>query len=124
MINQNVIGNKNILNMKNIDVSLGVKGKVGLDWDNISLDTALKRVDIIGKEVGVQFLLFKTKNGFHVYLFFNKKISPAENFSIREKYWDCPLRLQYSKARFETTGKDYDILFTMKKDYFEKLIRR
>ncbi|MBS3748192.1 MAG: hypothetical protein KGY67_00650 [Candidatus Thermoplasmatota archaeon] len=96
---------------------------VCLDWDNISLDEAFKRINIIENKEHIQTLLFETKHGFHVYLFFKREISPFENFRIREKYWDCPLRLQYSKARFETTGKDYDILFTMKSDFFEKLIR-
>lgn len=97
---------------------------IGLDWDNIDLNEALRRRTIVENQEKTSTLLFRTLHGFHLYILFKKDVSVDQNFSVREKYWDCKNRLNYSKSRFMTTNRkdDIDILFTMKNGFFEELI--
>jgi len=66
--------------------------------------------------------LFETRNGFHIKLFFDRRLSVDENFCIRERYNDCSVRLSYSRQRYSVTGQGYDILFNMKKGFWRKMI--
>jgi len=95
---------------------------VGLDWDNITERLAKKRQKIIEKQEKTQTLLFQTKNGFHLKIVYPSPVSVEKNFALREKYWDCPQRLNYSKKRYATTQEGYDILFNMKNGFWERLI--
>jgi len=98
------------------------KNIVGLDWDNITLKEAKTRQKHIENIEKTSTLLFQRKNGYHLKIIYNKKIPVETNLKIRKKYNDCKNRLQYSLKRLMTTGEGYDILFTMKKNHWEKLI--
>ena len=95
---------------------------VGLDWDDISLETARKRQNKIEKKEQTSTLLYKTKNGFHLEIIYKIPLLITENFKLREKYYDCKQRLMYSKMRYETSGEGFDILFNLKKGVWRKMI--
>lgn len=105
---------------------IGVKNTmnniVGLDWDNISLKTARKRQNKIEQNEQVSTLLYRTRNGFHLEIIFKIPLLVTENFRLREKYWDCLRRLEYSKRRYLLTGNGFDILFNYKKGHWRKMI--
>lgn len=95
---------------------------VGIDWDNINIYEAIARKTNIEKIEKIPTMLFRTKNGYHIKLYFNREISVEENFKIRKKYDDCKQRLEYSTKRYEATGNGHDILFNMKKNHWRELI--
>lgn len=92
--------------------------KVGLDWDNITLQEAQRKRQTIEQIEGVATMLYATMHGYHCIIIYrpDKKISVAKNFQIRKRYWDDPERLRISKIRYEKTGRGYDILFTTKNE--------
>ena len=95
-----------------------MRNVVGLDWDDITLDVALERQKTIEEKEKIQTLLYQTAHGFHLELIFKHNISVADNFTIREKYWDDEKRLNVSKQRHMTSGSGHDILFTIKNNHW------
>tara|TARA_R100000963_G_C4575605_1_gene58700 strand:- start:225 stop:560 length:336 start_codon:yes stop_codon:yes gene_type:complete len=83
---------------------------IKLDWDNITLKTAGKRMAKIYDGLGVYPRLFKTQHGYHCYVKTTKRINPDEMFVVRAYYQDDPLRIMLDKVRLKQ-GMDYDVLF-------------
>lgn len=97
---------------------------VGIDRDNNTYDEIKKlQQQIIKEQKCEEVAIFKTKNGWHLLLIFNKKISKEKNFQLREKYGDCQERLRFSHLRSDGYQDiPHDILFTIKNGHWRERI--
>ena len=100
--------------------------RIGIDLDNIKVEQAMQLKQLILKEEKLngltQILVFQTKHGYHLELIYNRKISIKENFMIRAKYGDCEYRRKYSKERLNLLDGGYDILFSVKDNYWRRRV--
>ena len=87
---------------------------ISLDWDDINLEEAERRLDMLQ---GLEFTKMRLWNspsgkGFHVEIFGLKK-TWEEQIELREKFWDDPKRIQFDSARIKK-GICCNILFDKK----------
>ena len=95
---------------------------VGLDWDDIKLEEARKRVSRIETQEEVSTMLYETCHGFHCVLLFTMPVSVDDGFQLRMKYWDDKNRIKISKLRYQTIGYGHDVLFDCKNGHWRKQI--
>lgn len=97
------------------------KNWLKLDWDNISKTVMKYRAFIVFKEMDILPIVYETNHGFHVEvgLFHNSKysrISDADLFALRRKFWDDPLRIDLDFKR-KARGEPFDVLFHEKNGF-------
>ena len=75
--------------------------RLTLDWDNISLNKALKRLKKLKKlfpDKQIVFNISSKKKGFHV-IVFDAKISFEKSIELRKKFSDDPKRIKKDLER-------------------------
>tara|TARA_Y100000310_G_scaffold204862_1_gene205118 strand:- start:2672 stop:3016 length:345 start_codon:yes stop_codon:yes gene_type:complete len=84
-----------------------------LDWDNINEQTMARRVMVIFKNLRMMPIVYKTKHGYHVYVWVSLTDTLKDEpklFQLRRKYWDDPLRIRLDLERIKR-GQPHDVLF-------------